>query len=94
MSYAIAYGPGLSAFAEYRLLGIAGSCKVKFGYGPAKLPASVKLLAEYDNEVGVGLRPALHIRLAGPHGAGTRTRPGFGAGAGAGENLPRLFRLG
>jgi OOP family OmpA-OmpF porin len=31
---------------------------VKFGYSEARLPSSVKLLAEYNNEVGVGIRYA------------------------------------
>jgi outer membrane protein OmpA-like peptidoglycan-associated protein len=58
ISYNVTAVPGLAVYAEYRFLGIAGSRKVKFGYSAYKLPASVKLLAEYDNEVGVGVRYA------------------------------------
>jgi OOP family OmpA-OmpF porin len=58
VSYVITALPGLSLYAEYRFLGLAGSRKVKFGYSEARLPSSVKLLAEYNNEVGVGIRYA------------------------------------
>jgi outer membrane protein OmpA-like peptidoglycan-associated protein len=50
----IAYVPGLSATLEYRFVGLANSRKYDGSYDG--LPASAKLLHEYNNQILVGLR--------------------------------------
>jgi len=58
VAYPIPMVPGLSATAEYRIVGLAGSRKFDTGNGP--FPATFKAENEFNNQFQLGLRYQLY----------------------------------